>query len=74
MTKSNSADWWKLAKIYLYERWDKAQKEFEPLTEHLGFKYPIQLSDKVPYESMVKSRVIDNDLKDAFVALARPDL
>jgi hypothetical protein len=74
MTKRNSAEWWNVAKIYLYERWDKAQKEFKPLIKHLGFKYPIQLSSKVPYESMVKSRVIDNDLKDAFLGLARPDL
>ena len=74
MTKRNSAEWWNVAKIYLYERWDKAQKEFKPLIKHLGFKYPIQLDSKVPYESMVKSRVIDNDLKDAFLGLARPDL
>jgi hypothetical protein len=74
MTKRNSQDWWKVAKVYLYERWDKAQKEFKPLIKHLGFTYPIQLSSKVPYESTVKSRVIDNDLKDAFIALARPDL
>ena len=74
MTKSNSQDWWEVAKVYLYERWDKAQKEFKPLIKHLRFKYPIQLSSKVPYESMVKNRVIDNDLRDAFLALARADL
>jgi hypothetical protein len=74
MTKRNSADWWKVAKVYLYERWDKAQEEFKPLIEHLGFKYPILLSSKTPYESNIKSRVIDNSLKDAFIALARPDL
>jgi len=74
MTKRNSQDWWKVAKFYLYERWDKAQGEFKPLIKHLGFEYPIQLSSKIPYESMVKSRVIDNDLKDAFFGLARPDL
>ena len=74
MTKRNSQDWWKVAKIYLYERWDKAQEEFKPLIKHLGFKYPIQLSSKMPYESNIKSRVIDNNLKDAFIALARPDL
>ena len=74
MTKKNSADWWKVAKVYLYERWDKAQEEFKPLIKHLGFTYPIQLSSKVPYESMVKSRVIDNDLRDSFLALARADL
>jgi hypothetical protein len=74
MTKRNSADWWKVAKVYLYERWDKAQKEFKPLIKHLGFTYPIQLSGEWPYESMVKSRVIDNALKEAFMALARPDL
>jgi hypothetical protein len=74
MTKRNSPDWWEVAKIYLYERWDKAQKEFKPLIKHLGFKYPIELNSTVPYESMIKSRVIDNSLKDAFMALARPDL
>jgi hypothetical protein len=73
MTKSNAADWWQVAKAYLYERWGKAQKEFEPLIKHLGFKYPIQFSTKMPSESKFKNRVIDNDLKDAFVRLARPD-
>jgi hypothetical protein len=70
MTKSNSADWWKVAKVYLDERWDKEQQEFKPLIKHLGLK----LSIKVPYQSMIKRRVIDNDLNDAFIALARPDL
>ena len=70
MTKANSAEWWSVAKVYLYGRWDKAQKEFEPLIRHLR----LRLSEKTPYESMIKSRVIDNDLKDAFLALARPDL
>jgi hypothetical protein len=74
MTKSSASDWWKVAKVYLYERWDKAQEEFKPLIEHLGIKYPIELSSKMPYESNIKSRVIDNSLKDAFIALARPDL
>jgi len=74
MTKRNSQGWWKVAKIYLYERWDKAQKEFKPLIKHLGFEYPIELSSRTPYESNIKSRVIDNSLKDAFIALARPDL
>jgi len=74
MTKSSGSDWWKVAKVYLYERWDKAQEEFKPLIEHLGIKYPIELSSKMPYESNIKSRVIDNSLKDAFIALARPDL
>jgi hypothetical protein len=74
MTKRNSQDWWKVAKVYLYERWNKAQKEFKPLIKHLGFKYPIELSSNVPYESVIKSRVIDNGLKDAFMALARADL
>jgi hypothetical protein len=63
MRKSNAADWWKVVKVYLYERWDKAQQEFEPLLKHLGFKYPLERNDKMPYESMFKKRVIDNDLK-----------
>ena len=74
MTKRNSQDWWEVAKIYLYERWDKAQEEFEPLIKHVGFEYPILLSGSWPYESMIKSRVIDNGLKEAFMALARHDL
>jgi hypothetical protein len=74
MTKSNAANWWQVAKVYLYERWDKAREEFEPLIKYVGFEYPLQLSSEMPYESMFKTRVIDNDLKDAFLALARPDL
>ena len=74
MTKRNSLACWKVAKVYLYERWDKAQKEFKPLITHLGFKYPIEPSSKAPYESNIKSRVIDNSLRDAFIALARHDL
>jgi hypothetical protein len=70
MTKSNAAIWWKVAKVYLYERWDKAQEEFEPLIKHLRLK----LSTKTPWKSRIKTRVIDNDLKDAFLALAQPDL
>jgi len=74
ITKRNSPAWWKVAKVYLYERWDKAKEEFKPLIEHLDFKYPIEPSPKMPYESNIKSRVIDNSLRDAFIALARPDL
>ena len=70
MTKSNAADWWKVAKVYLDERWDKAREEFEPLIKHLRLK----LSGETAYKSRIKSRVIDNDLKDAFVGLARRDL
>ena len=70
MTKETAIDWWKAAKVYLYERWDTARLEFMPLIEHLGLK----LSSKTPYQSRIKSRVIDNDLRDAFVALARSDL
>jgi hypothetical protein len=74
MTKSNSAKWWSVVKDYLYERWEKAQKEFKPLIKHLGFKYPIELNSETPYESNIKSRVINSSLKDAFLALARSDL
>jgi hypothetical protein len=74
MTKADAGDWWDVVKDYLYERWAKAKEEFEPLIKHLGFKYPIELSSKTPYESNIKSRVIDNGLKDAFTALARADL
>jgi len=70
MTKSNAADWWQAAKIYLYERWDKAQEEFEPLIKRLS----LTLSSKTPYPSTIKTRVVDNALKEAFEALAQSDL
>jgi hypothetical protein len=70
MTKKTALDWWKVAKIYVDERWDTAGSEFIPLIKHLGLK----LSNKTPYQSSIKSRVVDNDLKDAFVGLAQPDL
>jgi hypothetical protein len=44
MTKSNSQDWWEVAKVYLYETWEKAQKEFKLLIKHLR----LELSSKVP--------------------------
>jgi hypothetical protein len=68
MTKSNSKDWWSVAKVYLNERWEKARSEFDPLIRHL------KLRDAPLYESEIKSRVIDNNLKDAFMGLAQPDL
>jgi len=74
MTKETAIDWWKVAKVYVDERWDTGRSEFKPLIKHLGFNYPIELSSKTPYESSIRSRVIDNDLKDAFIALARNDL
>ena len=70
MTRKRALDWWKVAKIYVDERWETARSEFTPLIKHLGLK----LSKKTPYESNIKSRVINNDLKDAFVGLAQPDL
>jgi len=70
MTRKRALDWWKVAKIYVDERWETARSEFTPLIKHLGLK----LSNKTPYESSIKSRVIDNDLKDAFIGLAQPDL
>ena len=47
VTKSNSLQWWKVAKVYLYERWEKAQNEFKPLIKHLGSKFRIHLSGKI---------------------------
>ena len=70
MTKKTAMDWWKVAKAYADERWRAARSEFDPLIKHLRLK----LNSKTPYESNIKSRVIDNDLKDAFIGLAQPDL
>jgi len=70
MTKSTALDWWKIAKVYVDERWQMDRSEFAPLVKHLR----LQLSSRTPYESTIKRRVIDNDLKDAFLGLAQPDL
>jgi hypothetical protein len=70
MTKHNAAEWWSVVKDYLNERWEEARAEFAPLIAHLDLK----LSNKTPYESTIKSRVIDNDLQDAFMALVRHNL
>ncbi len=70
MTRKRALAWWKVAKTYVDERWETARSEFTPLIKHLGLK----LGNKTPYESSIKSRVVDNDLKDAFIGLAQPDL
>jgi hypothetical protein len=64
MTKHNAAEWWSVAKDYLYEQWEKARKQFDPLIGRL------ELSSKTPYNSSIKTRIIDNELKQAFEALA----
>lgn len=73
MTPKNAPEWWRLGRVYLSERWNPESKEFRkefgPLIKHLG----LNLSIKTPYPSSIKSRVIDNDLKDAFLALAVAD-
>jgi hypothetical protein len=71
MTKDNSAGWWRVGKDYLYERWEKARVEFDPLIQYRGLE---NLSHKTPYESNIKTRIIDNELKQAFDALAARDL
>ncbi|HWX17304.1 MAG TPA: hypothetical protein VNY07_12015 [Chthoniobacterales bacterium] len=68
MTKHNTAEWWSVAKDYLDERWEKSRKEFDPLIGKL------QLSGKTPYESSIKTRIIDNELKQAFEGLAMHNL
>ena len=70
MTRTTAARWWNAAKVLLYERWEGARAEFAPLEKHLG----LQLSSKFPYDSSIKTRVIDNALKEAFCSLARLDL
>lgn len=72
MTRGNSKRWWGLAKAYLYERWEKARDEFAPLERYLNLG-PLD-GQKYPYESRIKSRVIDDALKKSFQALAQPDL
>ena len=67
MTKKNSSEWWRIAKIYLYEEWIRHPCQFDLLIKHLNLK----LSDQYPYDSSIKSRVIDCDLKDAFYGIAQ---
>ncbi|MEP6699531.1 MAG: hypothetical protein ABJB09_07365 [Verrucomicrobiota bacterium] len=70
MTNKNANKWWKIAKIYLEERWETAREEFARLERYLR----LELSSKYPYESRIKSRVIDDALKKAFHALAKAEL
>jgi hypothetical protein len=70
MTKQNASKWWKAIKVFLEERWKTTPKDFSPLIVHLG----LHQSKKPLYPSEIKRRVVDNDLKDAFLALARQDL
>ncbi len=70
MTISSFENWWKVTKMFLYERWEKAEHEFEPLKTHLG----LELSNEYPYNSSIKSRIIDNALKEAMRGLAKRDL
>ena len=72
MATSNAHNWWKVAKVFLDERWRKAPHEFDVIVDYLR----LRLSSKCRYKSAsrIKSRVIDNDLKKAFRALARPEL
>ncbi len=65
MTKSNASRWWGVAKVYLDEQWEKHRPKFEPLIKHRG----LSSSKKTPSE--IKSMVIDDSLKKAFLGLSR---
>ena len=71
MTLSSASQWWAVAKELLDDCWKNAPHRFEPYTKHLNIS---ELSAKTPSESVKKSRVIDNAMKEAFKALARPDM
>jgi hypothetical protein len=64
MTKHNREEWWSVAKDYLDERWEKAPNEFDPLIGSL------ELPAKRLLRQSPKSRIINNELKQAFDALA----
>lgn len=63
MTRRNFPKWWKVAKVFLDEEWEINRQFFEPLVQHLKIR--------PGYQSEVKTRVINQSLKDAFFALAR---
>ena len=69
-TKKNIQKWWRLAKVWLDERWGGHPEEFAPLRKHLRIG---ELSARYPYSSSIKTRVIDGDLKTAFVGLVSSD-
>ena len=61
MTKRTFPQWWKVAKVFLDEEWELHRQAFEPLIAHLKIKQG--------YDSEVKTRVIDQSLKEAFFRL-----
>lgn len=63
MTKRTFLQWWKVAKVFLDEEWEINPECFEPLIQHLKIK--------PGYDSEIKTRVIDQSLNKAFLALAR---
>jgi hypothetical protein len=62
MTKRTFSRWWKVAKVFLDEEWKINPGCFEPLIQHLKIKGK---------QSVEKTRVIDQSMQDALLALAR---
>lgn len=61
MTKRTFPQWWKVAKVFLDEEWTISRENFKPLIQHLKIKGK---------QSVEKTRVVDQSLRDAFYALA----
>lgn len=62
MTKENCGQWWKVGKVFVDECWRAHPEDFDLLVIKLG------LTKKTAGRR--RARVIDGDLKDAFVGLA----
>jgi hypothetical protein len=65
MTTANRKDWWRSAKVWVDEQWERNRESFQPLIEHLKM-HPAYT------RSYVKKQVIDDSLKKAFKGLAIP--
>jgi len=64
MTENNKDQWWSVAKQWMDEQWVDNPHFFEPLIGHLN------LGNAAYKPSLVRSQVIDDSLKKAFMALA----
>jgi len=68
ITGQNVEDWWKVAKVFLDERWELDITTFDPLIDHS--RHRDQLTPPRNKPGVVKNSIINQNLKGAFVRLA----
>jgi hypothetical protein len=68
MTKDDWPEWWSLARVLLIEQWDKSRSAFQLLVDASGLG--VYLKPPTCKPSKVKSRIIDQLIKNEFKLLA----